>query len=290
MNKAYIYLHGAVLLLGLSPVFGKIISLNEGLLTFYRVFFSAIILFFILKHFKVVQKIDFNEKRKIAQTGVLLTFSWVFFFAGIKYSNISIGVVCFCMASFFTAFLEPIFNKSPLRISDILLSILTLIGISLIFHFDSSYRLGITLGIISPLFYTLYSIYNKRLVNHYDSRLINYYQMVGGTIGLGLALPAYLYLFPSEKLFPDLKDILYLLILASLCTVLTYMLLTEAFKEISAFTANLSMNLEPIYAIIIAFFFFNESQAVGYSFYFGLSFVIISVLLQTYMANKKPIS
>ncbi|MCY4779760.1 DMT family transporter [Sphingobacterium sp. UT-1RO-CII-1] len=290
MNKAYIYLHGAVLLLGLSPVFGKIISLNEGLLTFYRVLFSAIILFFILKHFKVTQALHFKEKAKIAQTGILLTFSWVFFFAGIKYSNISIGVVCFCMASFFTAFLEPILNKSPFRISDVLLSILTLLGVSLIFHFDSSYRLGITLGIISPLFYTLYSIYNKRWANHYDSKLINYYQMIGGTIGLGLTLPVYLFFFPSEKLFPDLKDISYLLVLASLSTVLTYILLTEAFKEISAFTANLSMNLEPIYAIIIAFLFFGESKEVGFSFYIGLSFVVISVLLQAYMVSKKTTS
>ncbi|HLS95005.1 MAG TPA: DMT family transporter [Sphingobacterium sp.] len=281
MQKSYLQLHIAVLFLGLSPVLGKLITLNEGLLTWYRVAFSAIILFFVLRFSKVEKRLRFSEKVAIGSVGVLVALSWVFFFAGIKYSNISVGVVCYCIASFFTAVLEPLMTKTRFRLSQLLLSALTILGIALIFSFDTSYRLGIALGIISPLFYSLYSIYNKQLAGRYDSRLINYYQMVGGTIGLGVLLTIYLYIFPARQLIPDLRDSIYLMLLSAFCTVLVYVLLTQALKNISAFTANLSMNLEPIYAIIVAFIFFNESQQVNGSFYAGLFFVVLSVILQT---------
>ena len=209
MKKSYLLLHSAVLFLGLSAVFGKLINLNEGLLTWYRVFFSAIFLFFVLKLFKVNNRIPFKEKFEIAKIGMLITLSWVFFYAGIKYSNISIGVVCYCVTSFFTAIIEPLINKKGFRLSEFLLSVLTILGIALIFHFDTSYRLGIALGVISPIFYTLYSIYNKRLALRYDSKLINFYQMTGGTIGLGILLPLYLYFFPTKTVIPDLKNTVY---------------------------------------------------------------------------------
>lgn len=280
-------MHIAVLFIGFSPVFGKVISLNEGLLTWYRVFFSTIILFFVLKLFKINTKISFREKFDIAKIGILVTLSWVFFYAGIKYSNISIGAVCYCVASFFTALLNPLINKTQFRLSEFLLSALTIVGIGLIFHFDTSYQLGIALGVVSPIFYTLYSIYNKRLVERYDSKLINYYQMIGGTIGLGILLPVYLYFFPAESIFPDVKDTFFLILLSLFCTVLVYVFLTEAMRKISAFTANLSMNLEPIYAISVAFLFFDESKQVNFSFYVGLFFVVLSVILQSLISVRK---
>lgn len=287
MKKSYLLLHTAVIFLGFSGVFGKLISLNEGLITWYRVLFSAIILFFIIKLFKIPNKINFKEKIAIGKIGILITLSWVLFYASIKYSNISIGVICFCMASFFTAVFEPLINKQKFRSSEFLLSTLTLIGVSFIFHFDTSYRIGILLGIISPLFSSLYTIYNERLVKNYDSKLINYYQMIGGTIALGLALPFYLYFFPTANLIPSVKDIFYLILLSLFCTVGVYVTFTELLKKLSAFTINLSINLEPVYAIIIAFLFFGEGKEVNFSFYIGLFFVILSVILQTVISIKR---
>jgi drug/metabolite transporter (DMT)-like permease len=287
MKKSYLLLHTAVIFLGFSGVFGKLISLNEGLITWYRVLFSAIILFFIIKLFKIPNKLNFKEKIAIGKIGILITLSWVLFYASIKYSNISIGVVCFCMASFFTAVFEPLINKQKFRSSEFLLSTLTLIGVSFIFHFDTSYRIGILLGIISPLFSSLYTIYNERLVKNYDSKLINYYQMIGGTIALGLALPFYLCFFPTANLIPSVKDIFYLLLLSLFCTVGVYVTFTELLKKLSAFTINLSINLEPVYAIIIAFLFFGEGKEVNFSFYIGLFFVILSVILQTVISIKR---
>ncbi|WP_128331302.1 DMT family transporter [Apibacter sp. HY039] len=288
MKKSYLILHLAVLLAGFTGVFGKLISLNEGLLVWYRVFFSFLILFFILKIFKVVDTThNFKERFKIARVGMFITIHWVFFYASIKYSNISIGVVCYCLTSFFTAIFEPIINRKKFNITELLLSAVTLLGISLIFHFDTSYQTGIILGIISSSFAALYTIYNEKLVKIYDSKIINYYQMMGGTIGLGLILPLYLYFFPVDSLIPNFKDTFYLLLLSLFCTVGLYVLFAESLRNIPAFTVNLSFNLEPIYAIVMAFMFFNESKEVNFAFYLGLLFVILSVALQTYFSTRK---
>ena len=287
MKNSYFLLHLAVILAGFTGVFGKLISLNEGLLVWYRVFFSSVILFLIIKCFNIPNRIILKEKLQIVKVGMLITIHWVFFYASIKYSNISIGVVCYCLTSFFTAVFKPLIDKTRFKLSELLLSGFTLLGISLIFHFDASYQLGIGLGVISSSFSALYTIYNERLVKIYDSKVINYYQMLGGTAGLGILMPVYLHFFPVASLLPDLNDTFYLLLLSLFCTVGLYVLFAEVLKKISAFTVNLTFNLEPIYAIIMAFLFFNESKEVNVSFYVGLFLVTISVVLQTLISVKK---
>lgn len=287
MKNSYLKLHLAVILSGFTGIFGKLISLNEGLLVWYRTFFSAIILFFLLKLSRTLAQINIREKINIAKIGVLIAIHWVFFYASIKYSNISIGVVCYCLTSFFTAIFEPLINKNKLVFSQLIFSAITLLGISLIFHFDSSYHAGILLGCISSAFAALYTIYNERLVKTYDSKIINYYQMIGGSIFLGILMPVYLIFFPAKSLIPNGSDFFYLILLSLFCTVGLYVLFAEALKKIPAFTTNLTFNLEPIYAIILAFAFFNEGKEVNKSFYLGLFFVMTSVILQTFISLRK---
>jgi len=288
MKNSYLLLHFAVVLAGFTGVFGKLISLNEGMLAWYRLFFSAVILFFVVRFFRTdAQLLTFKEKFNIAKIGMFITMDWVFFYASIKYSNISIGVVCYCLTSFFTAILKPLIHKTKFRVSELGLSAITLLGIILIFHFDSFYQTGILLGIIAPVFAALYTIYNEQLVQVYDSKQINYYQMIGGLAGLTLLMPFYLYFFPVSNLLPGPKDALFLVLLALFCTVGLYVSFTEVLKKISAFTVNLSFTLEPVYAIFLAFLFFGESKEVYFSFYAGLFFVMVSLLLQTFITLKK---
>lgn len=286
MKNSYILLHIAVVLAGFTGIFGKLISLNEVILVWYRVFISAITLYLIIKFFKISIPEDFESRLKIAKAGLLITIHWVFFYASIKYSNVSIGVVCYCLTSFFTAIFKPLVTIHKIRLSELLLSTLTLLGISLIFHFDTSYRLGIVLGVISSAFAALYTIFNERLSRNYNSVSINYFQMMGGTIGIGVLLPVYLYFHPSTQFIPNLKDGFYLILLAVFCTVGLYVVVTEVLKRIPAFTVNLTFNLEPVYAIILAFFLLGEGKEVNLSFYIGLIFIMISVVLQTLMTVK----
>lgn len=289
MKNSYVLLHIAVILAGFTGVFGKLISLNEVLLVWYRVFFSTITLYLITKFFSINTPKDFESKLKLAKAGLLITIHWIFFYASIKYSNVSIGVVCYCLTSFFTAIFKPLINKGKIQLSELLLSTLTLLGISLIFHFDTSYRLGIIFGVISSAFAALYTIFNERLSRSYDSVSINYYQMMGGVIGLGLLLPVYLYFFPAKQLIPDMKDSFYLILLSVFCTVGLYVSVTKVLSRIPAFTVNLTFNLEPVYAIILAFILFGEGKDVNLSFYVGLIFIMASVVLQTLMSVKSNV-
>jgi drug/metabolite transporter (DMT)-like permease len=199
-------------------------------------------------------------------------------------------VVCFCLTGFFTAILNPILNKKKLDVSELFLSALTLAGVSLIFHFDTSYRTGIILGTISSCFGSLYVMTNEKLVRKYDTSMINYYQLVGATIGLGLLMPLYMQLAPDQQqhMLPTAMDYVYLLVLALFCTVGLYLLVAEALKDISAFTVNLSFNLEPVYSILLAMLLFKENKELNGSFYLGLALILVSVLLQMlkYLPSK----
>ena len=280
MRKSYLILHIAVILAGFTGIFGKLISLNEVALVWYRVLFSTLILLLGFKILKIKRLDSLKDKIVIVQVGSLLMLHWIFFYASIKYANVSVGVICYCLTSFFTAIFAPIINKKRFNYEQLFLSLLTIVGISLIFHFDASYQLGIILGVISSSFSALYTIYNERIVLKYDSKMINYYQLGGGTILLGILMPFYYLIFPHLVYVPTLTDVVYLILFSIFCTIGLYILFAEALKNLSAFTVNLTFNLEPIYAIGLAFLIFDEAKEVNASFYWGLALVLLSVVLQ----------
>lgn len=281
MKQAFIKLHVSILLAGFTGLFGKLISLNEGLLVCYRMLFATLLLFLILWVSGKLRKITFTELLKIGGTGFLLGMHWVFFFGSIKASNVSIGVVCFSLVGFFTAILEPLFYRRKVSTRELLYSLITVFGIILIFQFDSRYRLGILLGVISTALASLFTIANKKVGTRHSSSTMLLYEMGGGFLGLLCLLPVYLHYFPVDSILPDLKDLLYLLALALFCTIGLCLLQIQALQVISAFTVNLSYTLEPIYSILLAMLFFGEAKELSTIFYIGLAFILLSVVLQT---------
>lgn len=286
MKNAFIKLHIAILLAGFTGVFGRLITLNESLLTWYRLLFSGLILLVILTLSGKLTKISFKHKLNIALAGTLLGVHWIFFYGSIKYSNISVGVVCFSLCSFFTAILAPMINHTKFSIQELVLSSLTLVGISLIFGLDATYRTGIILGVVSAILVALFTIYNERLTKKFDSQTITLYEMLGGCLGLIFILPIYLFFSPVEQYLPSTADLGWLIVLSLVCTVLMYLLLTQALRKISSFTVNLSFNLEPLYSIILAIIIYKENRSLSTAFYVGLSLIILSLALQMYRVIK----
>lgn len=281
MKEAFIKLHLSIVLAGFTGLFGKLISLNEGLLVWYRMMFAAIMLYLILKLSNKLLAIPAKEQLKIAGTGFILGLHWVFFYGSIKMANVSVGVVCFSLVGFFTALLEPLIIKRRFRVKELMFSLITVAGIVLIFQFDMRYRAGIIVGIISSALAALFTITNKKVGAKHPSRMMLLYEMAGGFLGLTCLLPLYLHYFPVDTILPDMKDFLYLLLLALVCTIGLYLMQIQVLKTVSAFTVNLSYNLEPIYSIILAMLFFGEAKELNTAFYIGLAFIILSVLLQT---------
>lgn len=218
---------------------------------------------------------------------MLLCFHWLFFYASIKASNVSIGVVCFSLVGFFTAIFEPLLGKRRFSATDFMLSTLTLLGVYLVFHFDSQYQLGIVFGVISSALCSLFIIYNQQIGSNYDTRNFVLWEMVGGLVGLSLATPLYLLFIPADALTPSSLDWLYLLFLSLICTVGLYWLQTIVLQRIPAFTVNLTYNLEPVYSILFSIIIFNEAQELNFSFLLGLGCIILSVILQSLRTAKK---
>ncbi len=280
MKSALIKLHLAVFLWGFTGVLGRLISLNEGLLVWYRILITIIILFSIFSYKKSFQPISNQLKFRLMRIGVIVAMHWLFFYGSIKYANVSISLICLSSIAFFTALLEPIIIKRRISLIEIVLSLIAVLGIALIFHFDNKFRTGIILGILSAIFSAIFSIYNKKNIVTTSSQNIMFYELIGGFLFLTICMPFYLYLFPATHIIASVQDIFWLLILSWVCTVIAMDFSLQALKKVSAFTLNLTVNLEPVYGIILAFFIFNEQNELSSSFYLGFSLIVLSVALQ----------
>jgi drug/metabolite transporter (DMT)-like permease len=296
MRKAFIQLHISVVLAGFTGILGKIITLNEGLLVWYRMLIAAFVICVILLFRRpqsqpavlpFFQRLRAKGLWRMLGVGALLALHWVFFFGSIKASNVSIGVVCFSATGLFTALLEPLANRCRVSMKELLFSLIPLAGILLIFHFDIRYRTGILLGIASALLAALFTIANKRVGEERSSQTMLFFEMIGGVVCLSVLMPFYLHVFPVASLIPDGHDFVWLLVFASCCTVLLYLLQIEALRSVSAFTLNLSYNLEPVYSIVIAMLFLGEAKELNFSFYVGLGLIVFSVFLQTRQVLKR---
>ena len=291
MKQAYIKLHIALVIAGFTGIFGKLITLNAGLISWYRLFFSSIIMLLIFAFKGKFPAIAWRDKLQIGFTGTLLGIHWLLFYGSIKYSNISVGVVCFALSSFFNAVLGPIINKRKLSFQELLLSGLTLCGIAFIFGMDASYRTGIILGVVSSMFSALYTLYSERIVKQYDSGAFMLYQMGGGCLGLTLLMPLLLWISPTKYIIPSTSDFWWLLVLSAFCTVLLYFLINGALKQISSFTVSLTFNLEPLYTILLAVIIYKEGREFTAGFYTGLTLIISSLIFQMYrMKNSARVS
>jgi len=287
MKQALIKLHISVFLAGFTGALGALIQLNEGLLVWYRIMLTVVTLFIWLLWKKRIVLISASTVWKLLGIGTLIALHWVCFYGSIKASTVSIGLVCFASVGLFTAFLEPLLTNKKFSWSETGLGMLSLLGIYLIFHFDSRYRTGILIGIASALLGALFSVLNKKYVNVAPPQTLMLYELSGGLLILTLLMPVYLQYFPTSHIVPTLSDWGWLLVLSWLCTVLAMDLMLQALKKVSAFTQNLSLNLEPVYGILLAFVLFKESEKLDNSFYIGFSLIALSVVLQMLRVVKR---
>lgn len=286
VRKAFFQLHLSVVLAGFTGLFGKLVTLNETTLVWYRIFFTALILIV----FTGLPRVGCKKLLQIAGCGTLLGLHWLLFYASIKASNVSIGVVCFASMCFFTSIFEPLIFHKKFSWVEMLLSLITVAGLVCIFSFDSRYRLGIFIGILSAAVCSLYAITCKRVSPGVKARTMLLYQMLGGLIGVSVIIPFYLMLYPSSQpvcVIPEGANLWWLLSLALFCTAGLYLLQIIVLRTLSAFTVNLTYNLEPCYTILIAFLAFGEARELNASFYVGIAMVILSVVLQTLRSIKK---
>jgi len=281
MRKAFIQLHIAVFLAGFTAILGKLIGLNEGLLVWYRLLITVVVLALLLFFRNQLQRIPTKDALKIFAVGLIVAVHWVTFYGSVKYGNISIAVVCFSATGFFTAFFEPLIFKRRVNLAEILLGMLAIAGIYIIFDFHPQYKTGIIFGVVSAIGSSLFPIFNKQLLVRFSPATLTLYELSGGLILLSLLVPLYLLQFPASYYLPTPSDWIWLIVLACVCTVVSFDLQLNALKKISPFTANIAYNMEPVYGIILAFILFHENKLLDQHFYVGVGLIILSVVLQT---------
>lgn len=276
---AYLRLHTGILLAGATGVFGRLISLAELPLVWYRMIIAAGVLAAVLALGGRLHRPTFREAWRIGCCGTLLAIHWVLFYGSIKAANVSVGVVCFALNGFFTALLEPMVSGKRFSLRDLLLGLITLGGIVLIFGLNMQFRTGIVIGTFSSLFYTLFAIASKRVQNAtgVESSTMLLYELLTGWCVLSLAMPFYAMLYPSASLLPEGSDWLFIPLFASVFTIGPFLTQLQALRTLSAFTVNLSYNLEPLYSIALAMLLFNEAQELNLSFWMGVSMIVAAV-------------
>ena len=276
---AYLRLHTGILLAGATGVFGRLISLSELPLVWYRMMIAAGVLAGVLALGGRIHTPTFREAWRIGCCGTLLAIHWVLFYGSIKAANVSVGVVCFALNGFFTALLEPMASGKRFSLRDLLLGLITLGGIVLIFGLNMQFRTGIVIGTFSSLFYTLFAIASKRVqsATGVESSAMLLYELLTGWCVLSLAMPFYAMLYPSVSLMPEGSDWLFITLFASVFTIGPFLTQLQALRTLSAFTVNLSYNLEPLYSIALAMLLFNEAQELNLSFWMGVSMIVAAV-------------
>ena len=286
MKKAFIYLHIAVFLAGFTGVLGRLITLNEAVLVWYRMMITCVVLWALLLFRKRKPAASRKLFLQASSVGFILALHWVSFYAGIKISNVSTALVCLSAMGFFTAILEPFMLRRPFDFTEVLLGLLAIAGISIVFHFDPHYKLGIIISLFSALLASIFPVMNRQILQKMDAETATRYQLSGGFLFITLLMPVYLYYNPVDRLLPSLSDWAWLIVLGVLCTVVAYDLFMKALQKIPAFTVNLSYNLEPIYGVAMAFLIYREDREVSPGFYYGFFLIIAAVVLQTLRMRK----
>ncbi|TZF90278.1 DMT family transporter [Cognatilysobacter lacus] len=281
-RRAFAQIHVCVLLWGFTAILGKLISLRALPLVWWRMLFVVIVLACVPRVWRGLRAMPARLVLAYAGIGVLVSLHWLTFYGSIKLSNASVGATCIALGTVFTAMVEPWLARTRFQPRDFLLGVAVLPGVALVVGgIAPGMRAGIAVGTLSALLVALFGSLNKRLVEHGDALTVTAIELAAGTIALTLLSPLMSVLAPGEGLafvLPSLRDTGLLLVLSIGCTLIPYALSLVALRHMSAFAAQLAVNLEPVYAIVLAILLLGEQRQLSLAFYGGVAIILAAVL------------
>lgn len=283
--KNILLLHLIVLIFGFTAILGKLITIESDLLVWFRMGIATLVLAAYIAFTKASLKMKKGGIWKTVLTGFVIAAHWIFFFEAINQSNVSITLAAISSTSLFTSLLEPIVFKRKLLWYEVILGGAAIVGLYFIFKFELDNKLGLILGLISAALAATFTVINGTLIKQYDSQKISLYELGGGF----LAVTAYLFFFkgfpPVSDLMLSSSDWFYILILAVVCTAFAFVVSVEVMKELTPFTVSLTINLEPVYGIILAVLIFGAEEKMSTGFYAG-ALIILSTLFANVLIKK----
>lgn len=288
MNRAkyLILLHLIVIIFGFTGILGKEISLSSIPLVFFRMLIAAAALLLYLAIIRKPLLIGLKKLIQYALVGAVIAAHWICFFESIKVSNVSVALATMASTSLFVSFLEPLFYSRKPKAYEVLLGLAVIIGLVMIFSFETEYTLGISLALLSAALAALFSTVNSRLIKSGDALRISLYELFFGFIAVGV------YLFLSGDVGPSLfeissRDLWLLLILGTVATAFAFVVSVEVMKELSPFTVSLSINLEPVYSIFLALLFYGDEERMTGGFYLGTIIILSTLFVNAILKQRE---
>ena len=278
--KSYLHLHLIVFIWGFTAVLGRLISLEALPLVWFRMLFAVGFIAVYIWIKKIPIQVSPKTAVKFLFAGIIIALHWFTFFKAIKVSNISVTLACLATGAFFTSLLEPLFYRKKIVWYEVLFGLLVVVGLYIIFNVEGQFIEGIIIALISAFLSALFAVINSKFVKEHNPTLISFYELGGGLVFFSFLL---LFTNSSTTTFFKLssEDLIYLFILSSVCTAYAFIASTAIMKFLSPYTVMLTINLEPIYGIILAVLVYKEKETMSPNFYFGALIILLSVVLNS---------
>ena len=279
-------LHLMVVILGLTGVFGKLISLSAIHLVWYRMAIAFVSLAIFLAFKKQLFSVSKKDFIGLLGVGALVTFHWLFFFESIKVSTVSVAVVCLATSSLFSALIEPFFFKRKLLLYEVIMGVVVVLALAFIMGTETKYFWGYFYGILAAFLATLFTLFNAKYINKVGAAKITMIEMLSGVI----IISCILFFQEDYTVFTtkiSITDFTYLILLGTLCTAMVFVWLTEIMRHITPYSLIMAINLEPVYSIIFALIIFGDNELMSSSFYLGSCAIIGIVFLDGYLKNRQ---
>ena len=284
-TKSYLQLHLIVFIWGFTAILGRLISLDALPLVWFRMLFAVGFIFIFLKYKKLPIKIPTRILLKFLVAGLIIALHWFTFFRAIKVSNVSITLACLSTGAFFTSLIEPVFFGKKIVWYELFFGLIVVFGLTIIFNVEGRYLEGIILALTSAFLSASFAVINSKFVKDYDPTVISYYELSGGVLFFSVFL-LFTNNFSIEFFHLTTSDFIYLLILSSVCTAYAFIASTAIMKFLSPYTVMLTINLEPIYGIILAVLIFEDKEQMSPQFYVGALIILITVLLNGIIKSR----
>lgn len=287
--KNYIHLHVLVFIAGFTAILGQLISIDAIPLVWYRMLFALVFMGIYVLISRAKVGISLKAILKLSFAGIIIALHWITFFASIKESNVSIALAMFSTGAFFASLIEPLIYKRKIIWYEIIFGVIVIIGVYIITQSELHYLLGIVLGIVSAFLSSFFAVLNGKFLEQHTATVISFYEFISGVAFISLYLLFANKGFTSEFFMLHVSDIIYLLILASICTAYAFIASVYVMRYISPYTVVLTYNLEPVYGIILAIIIFPEKENMSLNFYIGAIIVISVVMLNGILKNSKKL-
>ncbi|MAQ75763.1 MAG: EamA family transporter [Aquimarina sp.] len=291
----YFHLHFIVFVWGFTAILGELISIEALPLVWYRMLLATFFIFIFIKIMKIPLKVSKQSFYVLLFAGAIIALHWITFFGAIKVSNVSITLSVLSTGAFFTSILEPIFYKRRVIWYEVLFGLLVVTGLYIIFRVEGDYFLGIVYALISAFLSAVFSIINGKLAKEYNPSMISLYELGGGVGLITLYLIAITIFrdnssgFSADFFSLSTMDWVYLLILSLICTAYAFIASVKVMKYLSPYTVMLTINLEPVYGIFLAFLIFGDAEKMSDSFYYGAAIILSTVILNGIFKNSKKL-